>query len=88
MKNILITSTTRENQGTSLSFVKDINDITDPDLRELVIKCLTVKTWNKNGYWVYDGTCGCDNGGYIFNDYVLLKKNLPVTVEHIVEYLF
>ena len=54
----------------------------------MVTKCLTVKSWeSKNSeYWVYDGMCGSENHGYIFNDFSI--GDLPITVEHIIDYVF
>lgn len=88
MKNILITSTCRDNQGTSLSFVKDINDIKDDLHRTMIINCINNIKWENGYFWSSgDGMCGSENG-YIFNNYVLFDKMLPITVEHIVDYVF
>tara|TARA_R110000772_G_scaffold43995_5_gene101261 strand:- start:3569 stop:3832 length:264 start_codon:yes stop_codon:yes gene_type:complete len=87
MKNILIITNTRDNLGSSLSFVKDITDITDSVLREMIRNCINGTNWNRSDKWVSDGMCGSD-GGYIFNDYPLLDTNLPIKVEHIVNYVF
>ena len=50
------------------------------------------KPYDKNGYWVdvFQGSstmCGSDDG-YIFNDYTLFDSNLPVTIDHIINYVF
>lgn len=87
MKNILIITNTRDNLGSSLSFVKDITDITDSVLREMIRNCINGTNWNRSDKWVSDSMCGSD-GGYIFNDYPLLDTNLPIKVEHIVNYVF
>lgn len=88
MKNILISTNTRDNLGTSLSFVKDIDDITDPILKRMVINCISNIPWAFEDYWVGQShMCGSDQG-YIFNDFRLLTKDLPITIDHIVEYVF
>ena len=90
MKNILITSTTRENQGTAYSFVKDINDIQDINIRTMVINCIRGIEWEStdHNYWTVHGMCGSERGGYIFNDYALFTKMLPLTIDHIIDYVF
>lgn len=88
MNNILIITNTRDNLGSSVSFVKNINDIKDDNHREMIKCCINYDEFKEvDGLWVEDGMCG-SNGGYIFNDYVLFDKNLPVTIEHIVHYVF
>ena len=39
MKNILIVTTCRDNQGSAFSFVKNIEDIKEPILKEMIDKC-------------------------------------------------
>jgi len=87
MNNILIITTTRDNQGCSVAFVNSIDDIKEDDLREMIKQAiLETKNWQKDDLWCIDGMCGSDRG-YIFSDYRVYEK-LPVTVEHIVEYVF
>jgi hypothetical protein len=88
MKNILIITNTRDNLGSAVSFVKDINDIVDVRAREMVAQAIA-KTgdWEDGDMWYNNDMCGSDSG-YIFNDYALFDTTLPVTVEHIVNYVF
>lgn len=86
MKNILIITTTRDNQGSSVSFVESIDDIVEDDLKEMIKHAiLETKDWEKDDLWCVDGMCGSKRG-YVFNDYPV--KKLPITVEHIVDYSF
>jgi len=86
MKNILIVSTSRDNQGAAFSFIKDIEDIKDPIIKEMISNTICNKEWESvdEKYWAYGEMCG-SNMGYIFNDYLL--PDLPLTIEHIVEYI-
>jgi hypothetical protein len=86
MENILIVTSNKDDLGSSLSFVKDITDITDSVLREMIRNCINGTNWNRGDMWTNDNMCGSD-GGYIFGDYPLLTTNLPIKVEHIVNYV-
>ena len=69
MKNILIITTTRDNQGSAVSFVKSIDDIIETDLKEMIKHAiLETKNWEKDDLWSVDGVCGSERG-YIFNSY-------------------
>ncbi len=87
MKNILIITTTRENQGCSVAFVKSIDDIVEEDLREMIKNAIEKKEWGSGDLWSNYGRCGSDRG-YVFSDYSPEKEHYPLTVEHIVEYVF
>ena len=88
MKNILIITNTRDNLGSHVALIKDIEDIKNPDLKEMVLNSLNSVDYEKNGFWSYGDTCGCETLGYAFNDFSLFDKNLPITIEHIVNYVF
>ena len=45
------------------------------------------KTAKYGEMWSDEGMCGSD-GGYIFNNYNLLDSDLPLNVEHIINYVF
>jgi len=52
MKNILIITTTRDNQGSAVSFVKSIDDIIETDLKEMIKHAiLETKNWEKDDLW-------------------------------------
>jgi len=89
MKNILITSTTRDNQGTAYSFIEDINDINDINIKRMISNCILGIEWESidHKYWTTSGICGSDLG-YIFNDHALFTNMLPLTISHIVNYVF
>jgi|GEM_PF-6353621 len=88
MKNILIITFCRDNQTGDVSFIKDIEDIKDENLKEMIIHCINKDKWEKIvdriSYWTVDGICGADVG-YIFNDFS--RFNCPITVEHIVNFV-
>lgn len=86
MKNILIVSSSTDDRGSSLSFLKDIEDIKDPVVKDMMSNAIQKKNWESSDrkYWVYGGMCGGEMG-YIFNDHLLPK--LPLTIEHIIEYI-
>jgi len=86
-KNILIITASRDELGSSVSFVKDINDIQEPDYREMIINCINNNRWRNGDLWVNNDMCGSDRG-YIFNDYALFDENLPIKVEYIINYVF
>ena len=90
-KNILIITNTRDNLGSHVALIKDIDDIdrlNETGLKEMVLNCLNGVEYEKNGFWSYDDTCGCEHLGYAFNDFTLGTNELPVTIEHIVNYIF
>lgn len=91
-KNILIVTTTRDNLGSHIAFIEDINNIQDPeidnDIKEMIINCLNGTSWEKNDLWVDGDMCGSDRG-YIFGgNSTLFNNKLPVTIEHIINYVF
>jgi hypothetical protein len=90
MKNILIVTSTRDNQGAAYNFIKDINDVKDPTIRKMIESALSNKEFTdyEHAYqvWASSGICGGEYGGYIFNDYPLPK--LPLQVDHILTYVF
>ena len=88
IKNILIITNTRDNLGSAVSFIKDIDDIKDMDLKEMVLSCINNVDYDKNGLWSSDDMCGSENRGYAFDDFGLSTNELPVTIEHIVNYVF
>lgn len=85
--NILIITNTRDNLGSAVSFVENLTDIEDLNHRKMILNCIENKNWKKDDLWVIDYMCGSDSG-YIFNDYALFDKNLPVTINYIVNYVF
>lgn len=75
MKNILIVTTSRDDAGPDISFWESIEDI-DPEYQEAVRNAIL------NNEPISDDEVGF--GGYVFNQG---HVNLPITVEHIVEYI-
>lgn len=45
MKNILIVSTSRDNLGSAFSFLKDIEDVKDPIVKEIISNAIQKKKW-------------------------------------------
>jgi len=84
-KNILITSTSRDNLGTSYSFYKSLDQIVDMDLQEMIKACIENRVFEKEDLWSSDnGMCGSDRG-YVFGETSVV---LPITIEHLIDYVF
>lgn len=87
-KNILVITNTRDNLGSHVALIKDIDDLKEPNLKEMVLNCLNnVEYDNEDGFWASGNMCGSESG-YIFNKFTLFDTTLPVTIEHIVNYVF
>lgn len=87
MKNILIVTNTRDNLGSAFSFVKELCQIKNEHIRNMVEHCILNKNYEHADLWASHGMCGSDQG-YIFNEYPLGDIDLPLYVEHIVNYVF
>lgn len=85
MNNILIITSSRDDTGVGLAFYKDINDIQNLDLRTMVEKTIKGEEWNKDDLWVNSGICGSDRG-WVFNQDMTNTPELPLIVNHIVNY--
>lgn len=85
MKNILIITTCRDNQGSHNAFVKDINDIKEDDLRDCVKNTISGINSEYGDLWTFNGEMGSERG-YCFNDYHLRESMLPLTIDHIVNH--
>ena len=84
-KNILVITNTRDNLGSHVALIKDIDDLKDATLKEMILNCLNNIEYENGEYWSCDYMCGSESG-YIFNDFTL--SDFPVTIEHIVNYVF
>jgi hypothetical protein len=81
-KNILIITTSRDDNDSFLTFFANDTDI-DPEYRDMVIACIENKNYQNDDLWASKyGDCGSERG-YIFEG----GYKLPMTVEHIVNYL-
>lgn len=85
MKNILIVNSSHSDPAFT-DFISDVNDITDPDLKEMIENVINgVHDWKKDDLWIIYGECGSDRG-FVFNEYVRRPIEYPITVEHEVTY--
>jgi hypothetical protein len=86
-KNILVITNTRDNLGSHVALIKDVDDIKDENLKEMILNCLNKIDYENDEYWTSGDICGSDSG-YVFNNFTLFEDKLPVTIEHIVNYVF
>lgn len=84
MKRILIITTTRDNQGSAVSLYDSIEDI-EEEYQDMVRAAITGGRYEKDDLWASDGICGSDRG-YIFNG--ATDITFPMTVDHIIDYVF
>ena len=67
--------------------IKKVNEMINTSFKNILI--VTTSRDNQGAHWVSDdGMCGSDRG-YIFGgSSTLFTDKLPVTVEHIIDYVF
>lgn len=86
-KNILVITNTRDDLGSHVAYINDIEDIKNENFKEMILNCLNRIDYSNGEYWSSGDMCGSESG-YIFNDFTLYEDKLPITIEHIVNYVF
>jgi delta 1-pyrroline-5-carboxylate dehydrogenase len=87
MKNILIIETHRSDQGANSSFVKDIDDIKDLEIKQAIVDAI-------NGVEKFNSeieTCKnmifSESIGYYFSNSKDFNFSLPCQIDHIVQHV-